>query len=198
MNTSERATAPHNADDGAQGHEPTRRSRVLIVAIVVAIVLALDLSTKAWAWEHVRVKEVVLVKGWLHLHFAFNTGAAFGVFRGARVLFVLITAGALAYLGRLVYIWPTRHVAPYVAIALIAGGALGNLHDRLFRSFAGNHGVVDFIVVYYWPGARWPSFNIADAALAAGVMLMLLYLRRHGDALLRRYERDLSEPDAPA
>ena len=41
--------------------------------------------------------------------------------------------------------------------------------------------VVDFIVVYYWPGKRWPAFNIADAALVAGVLLFMIYLRRHGD-----------------
>jgi lipoprotein signal peptidase len=69
----------------------------------------------------------------------------------------------------------------FVAIGLIASGALGNLHDRFVRVLDGNYGVVDFIVVFYWPGKRWPAFNIADAALVAGVLLFMIYLRRHGD-----------------
>ena len=58
---------------------------------------------------------------------------------------------------------------------------LANLHDRFIRTFLDHHGVVDFIVVNYWPGKRRPAFNIADAALVAGVLLFMIYLRRHGD-----------------
>jgi signal peptidase II len=74
-----------------------------------------------------------------------------------------------------------------VAIGLVSAGALGNLHDRLFRTMevvgGVRHGVVDFIKIYYWPGKAWPTFNVADIALVVGVGLLLIYLSRHGDAL---------------
>jgi signal peptidase II len=84
-------------------------------------------------------------------------------------------------MARLALTLSTRASSGFVAIGLIASGALGNLHDRFVRVFMDQYGVVDFIVVYYWPGKRWPAFNIADAALVAGVLLFMIYLRRHGD-----------------
>jgi len=81
---------------------------------------------------------------------------------------------------------PTRWPSAFVAIGLVASGALGNLHDRIFRAMPMfghiEHGVVDFIKVYYWPGKPWPTFNIADVNLVVGVGLLLLYMSRHGDA----------------
>jgi signal peptidase II len=145
----------------------------------------------SWAWDHLRHPDSgrplsrIINDGLFHLEFAFNTGSAFGFLRDAewsRYFFIAITVAALVYMGRLAWTLPTRWPAPaFVAIGLIASGALGNLHDRFVRIIDGNYGVVDFIVVFYWPGKRWPAFNIADAALVAGVLLFMIYLRRHGD-----------------
>ena len=70
---------------------------------------------------------------------------------------------------------------------MVASGALGNLHDRFVRTMVVDgverYGVVDFIKVYYWKGKPWPTFNIADVALVAGVALLLWFLLRHGDVL---------------
>lgn len=158
--------------------QPSRRSRVVLVTLITGLGLGLDLWTKAWAWEALRGHPAwVIREGLFQLEFAFNTGSAFGFLRDAswsRAFFILVTAAALVYLGRLTWTLPTRLRAAYVAIGLIAGGALGNLHDRFVRVLDGSYGVVDFIVVYYWPGQRWPAFNIADAVLVAGVILFLL------------------------
>ncbi len=185
------ATTPDQADTGDV--PPSRAGRLLLVVIVLALVLALDLGTKAWAWEHVRGHSRRIIDGLLHFEFGFNTGSAFGMFRGqawARVAFITITTVALAALGRLVMLMSTRHASSFVAAGLLAGGALGNLYDRLFRTLGTRHGVVDFIVVFYWPGRRWPSFNIADAALLAGVLLFLIYLSRHGELYPQPSSRD--------
>jgi signal peptidase II len=162
------------------GPEPYRGSRIALVFATLIPALALDLWTKAWAWEHLRQSPGrAIVPNFFHLEFAFNTGSAFGFLRDAewsRWFFIVITLVAIGYLARLAMTLPTRARAPYVAIGLIAGGAIGNLHDRLIRVYEGAYGVVDFIVVFYWPGHRWPAFNIADAVLVAGVLLFLLVL----------------------
>jgi signal peptidase II len=164
---------------------PSRAARIALVLGVLVPALALDLWSKAWAWEHLRNQPGrEIVKDFFYLDFAFNTGSAFGFLRDAgwsRMFFIAITVAALVYMARLAMTLATRGGSGFVAIGLIASGALGNLHDRFVRVFMEQYGVVDFIVVYYWPGKRWPAFNIADAALVAGVLLFMIYLRRHGD-----------------
>lgn len=176
--------------DASATAAPSRGGRIALVLGTLIPALALDLWTKAWAWDHLRSQPGrVIVPDFFHLEFAFNTGSAFGFLRDAgwsRAFFIAITVAALVYMARLAMTLPTRWPSGFVAIGLIASGALGNLHDRFVRVFMDQYGVVDFIVVYYWPGKRWPAFNIADAALVAGVLLFMIYLRRHGD------------PDAPA
>jgi signal peptidase II len=88
---------------------------------------------------------------------------------------------------------PTVRRYGFIAIGMIAGGALGNLHDRFVRimkvPFQGKwverYGVVDFLQFYYpWdPEHYWPIFNVADSALVCGVVLLVLYMRFHGDPL---------------
>lgn len=164
---------------------PSRRGRLALILGILAPTLALDLWTKAWAWENLRNQPgQIIVDGFFRFEFAFNTGSAFGFLRDAgwsRAFFIVVTVAALVYMARLAMTIPTRAPSAFVAIGLIAAGALGNLHDRFVRVFLDQYGVVDFIVVNYWPGKRWPAFNIADAALVAGVLLFMLYLRRHGD-----------------
>ena len=166
---------------------PSRRGRVVLALVIAAVCLVLDLSTKSWAWDTLRIEgSRKIVEGFLHFEFAFNTGSAFGMLRSAqwaRVAFIVVTVAALAYMVRLALTMKTDQVAGFLAVGLIVGGALGNLHDRLFRSMlllgsGQRYGVVDFIVVFYWPGKRWPAFNIADVVLLVGVFCFLLYLRR--------------------
>jgi signal peptidase II len=179
------AAAVSPSGDAGLPPPPSRGSRIALVLAVLVPALALDLWTKEWAWQHLRQHPGRVIKeGLFHLEFAFNTGSAFGFLREAawsRAFFIGITVAALVYMARLAWTLPTRWPSAFVAVGLIASGALGNLHDRFVRVYHDNYGVVDFIVVFYWPGKRWPAFNIADAALVAGVLLFMIYLRRHGD-----------------
>lgn len=187
------AAEPSAAPDSAGTPEreaPSRARRLFLGSCVAALGLVVDLWTKAWAWEHLRGKPPrELIEQVFHLEFGFNTGSAFGLLREqqwARLFFIVVTLAALAYMLRLALTMPRRFASGFVAVGLITGGALGNLHDRLFRvmdvfGHGEKHGVVDFIVVFYWPGQRWPAFNVADAVLVAGVGLFMIYLHRHGD-----------------
>lgn len=198
--------------------EPTsRKARLLLWAGTIVVAVGADLLTKQWAWDNLQDRPGLVVQpGVLVFDFAFNTGSAFGMLadaQWARTFFIVVTLAALVYLARLAYTLPTRWWSGFVALGLICGGALGNLHDRIVRTRAlrtyfseiefsellghateisgalvntrhfveiDHHGVVDFIVVYYWPHRRWPAFNVADVALTVGVALFMLYLHRHG------------------
>ena len=179
-------------DTNASDPVPSRARRLVLVACVAAVSLALDLWTKAWAWDTLRGQPPIrVVERVFHLEFAFNTGSAFGMLRDygwARGFFIVVTGIAVVYMARLALTLPRRHPSVFVAIGLILGGALGNLHDRIVRSMdvfgeGLRHGVVDFIVVFYWPGRRWPAFNVADAVLVVGVAVFMIYLHRHGERL---------------
>ncbi|WAS89889.1 signal peptidase II [Nannocystis punicea] len=152
-----------------------------MLALSAAGALALDLGTKQWVWDHLRPtgRAVVLWDPLLELAFAYNRGSAFGLVRRLDYPLVLL-ALTLAMIAWIVLTTRAAHGTRlrFIAGGLIAGGALGNLYDRLFRvDPLGHRGVVDFIKFNYPWGGSWPSFNIADAALVVGVVLLIWDLR---------------------
>jgi signal peptidase II len=170
---------------------PSRTRRIALAAAVVATTLIADLLTKAWAWNTLRLQGAKsAIAGVLHFEFSFNTGSAFGMFRDAswgHGFFIAVILVAVLVLARLALRLPTDRAAPFVGIGLAMGGALGNLHDRLFRELlivgeGFRPGVVDFIVVFLGKGRRWPAFNIADVVLLVGVALIFHDLSRHAAA----------------
>ena len=134
------------------------------LALVVAGVLAADQLTKALVVRAIEPGERVGVFPFLDLVHVTNEGIAFGFLGdGDRGAVLAVTVAALA----LVLAWflrdPLRR-GGWLAIGLLAGGAIGNLADRLFRD-----AVVDFIDL-----PSWPSFNVADIAITAGAALLVL------------------------
>ncbi len=147
--------------------------------------LALDLWTKQWAWQTLRPPgdAVVLWEPVLELSFAYNRGSAFGVVRQFDMPWLVLVITTLL-IGCVVWTaW--KQGAGRLGLAgagMIVGGALGNLHDRLLRvDELGHHGVVDFIKVNFPWGGSWPSFNVADATLVVGVLLLVWSLRDRPD-----------------
>lgn len=144
--------------------------------LVVAGVVALDRVTKVLM---VRLLEfggdVALVGSYAQLHLVRNTGAAFGLHVGpwSRWIFTTIAIGAVYLLHRM---WREADPADRLrrwAVAVVAGGAAGNLVDRLLTS----RGVVDFIDVGVGT-TRWPTFNVADIAVSCGAVALALSLWR--------------------
>jgi signal peptidase II len=134
---------------------------------LAALVLAVDQAAKAAIEAHLVPGEDVDVLGPLGLTLSHNQGVAFGLAGGAGAPLVLITAAALGVVGYLFARNPTRP-GMWVAAGLLAGGAIGNLADRV-RAGA----VTDFVDL-----PPWPPFNLADVAITAGVLLLVfLYLR---------------------
>lgn len=138
-----------------------------LAGALCALVLAADQAAKAAIEAHLVIGERVEVLGPLELTLAHNSGVAFGLAGGAGGGLLLVTAVALVVIGYLFARNPTRR-GMWVAVGLLAGGALGNLVDRIRAGV-----VTDFVHV-----GSWPDFNLADVAISAGVILMvLLYLR---------------------
>ena len=148
---------------------------------MVVIVIA-DVITKALAVYSLVPQRMPheLLGDAVRLTLVYNPGAAFGLHLGAysRWIFMALTAGALFILGRLYRSTRDGDLLRTLALALVCGGALGNLIDRI-RSAAG---VVDFIDVGIGD-MRWPTFNVADMAVSIGAFLLawVLWGEEHAD-----------------
>lgn len=105
----------------------------------------------------------------VRLTLVYNRGAAFGLNVGeySRWIFLVLTIAALIILAQLYRATPARDIARTLAIALVSGGAVGNLIDRI----RGPQGVVDFIDIGIGD-MRWPTFNVADMAVSTGAILL--------------------------
>jgi signal peptidase II len=159
------------------GREDDGRSLLPIAAAIVAGVVILDQYTKHLAVDHLvrHVPRPVMGEA-VRFTLTYNPGAAFGMHLGeaSRVVFTLLTFVILGFLGRLYRSLPPAERALRLAIAAVMGGAIGNLIDR-FRSPLG---VVDFIDVGVGDVRFW-TFNVADAAVSVGAVLLVLLLWRY-------------------
>ena len=138
--------------------------------VASAVIIVLDLATKAWASASFQLGESREVTPFFNLVLAHNTGAAFSFLAGAggwqRWFF---TAETVAISVAIVVALRRHGDKPLVssAFALVLGGALGNLYDRLTLGY-----VVDFLD-FHWGRAHFPAFNVADSAITVGVALLL-------------------------
>jgi signal peptidase II len=138
---------------------------------VIGAVVVVDFLTKRLAVQSLvpqRLPHDVFGET-VRLTLVYNPGAAFGLHVGpySRWVFMALTVVALVILAWLYQSTRTGHVSRALALALVCGGALGNLIDRVRSDL----GVVDFIDVGLGD-ARWPTFNVADMAVSAGAFLL--------------------------
>ena len=138
--------------------------------LTIAIVAVTDAVTKHLA--HTRLARHVpldIIGEVVRIALAYNPGAAFGLHVGpySRWFFLVVTLVALVVLYRMYRDTPPGNRLRVAALALISGGALGNLINRLWSS----RGVVDFIDVGVGD-LRWPTFNVADIGVSLGAILL--------------------------
>jgi signal peptidase II len=146
---------------------------------IAAVVILIDRLTKIWINTHIYLSHgITIIPNFFRLDHVLNTGAAFSVFSEShspnKVRYFLIAFSIFAVLIVLVMLWRTGQTlsTASVALALILGGALGNLYDRIVYLH-----VVDFLefhIKHYF----WPSFNIADSAIVIGACLLLIEIFR--------------------
>ena len=144
---------------------PARR----LLLATFAAVLVLDQASKHWALQALDDGPIDLV-GSLRFKLAFNSGTAFSVGEGRGGLISLLGLVVVVVMLKTVLDWPGK--LPALCGGLVAGGALGNLLDRFFRSggdgLVGGH-VVDFIDLQWWP-----VFNVADIGIVGGAIALAL------------------------
>lgn len=170
-----------------------RAPRALYLFITAAVV-ALDQITKAMVDRLMGLHESRdLIAGVLRLTYVRNRGAAFGVLSDAELpyqawVFAGVSLVALFAIG--VYAWrlPASSRLPRLALALIIGGALGNLIDRVRLGY-----VIDFVDVF-WRTHHWPAFNAADSAITIGVSLLVLDMLRAPRREPAAGERQAADP----
>ncbi len=186
--------------------------RILWVAVLVILV---DQATKLTVLQTMyRGQSIPVVGDWLRLTFTENPGMAFGIEMGPPgmiTVFALIVTGLIVY-----YLFQIRTAyLPYrLSLALILGGAIGNIIDRVFygvmleyNGFFQGH-VVDFIHVDMWRGhlpdilpfiggaytALFPIWNVADMAIVAGVVGILLFQNKFHEQLERDHQSSDDDP----
>lgn len=138
-----------------------------LAGAVCVLVATADQAAKAAVEANLVLGQQVAVLGPLELTLSHNRGVAFGLAGGGGVVLIVAGLAALAVVG---YLFAREPARPWMWLAagLVGGGAIGNLADRV-RADA----VTDFVDL-----APWPPFNLADVAITAGVLvLVLLYLR---------------------
>ncbi len=147
---------------------------MLVFFSIILAVICLDQASKFWIMHHFVLHESrVVIPDLFNLTYLTNNGAAFSILAGQpalwRQVFFLCTATAA-----LVFIWIAqrsygrRSLWYTVALSLIAGGAIGNMIDRIRFGF-----VIDFLDVFVG-SHHWPAFNIADSAITVGVLVFIV------------------------
>ena len=146
---------------------------------IAGAIVALDQVAKALVDRYMDLHEShSIVEGLARLTYVQNRGAAFGILSDADLPYqsVLFSAISIIALGAIaVYAWklPITNRLPQAALALIMGGAVGNLLDRMRLGY-----VIDYVDVY-WGRHHWPAFNVADSAISIGVALLVLDILRN-------------------
>ena len=136
---------------------------ILIIAVIV-----FDQLSKFIIQSNMDLNSSIpLIEGFFSITYIRNTGAAFSVLQGKTIILIFIQVFViLAIFGYVIYKKKSLHWTLKTALALIAGGGLGNLIDRVYNGY-----VVDFIHFHFWP-----IFNIADISVCIGSGLLIIYV----------------------
>lgn len=159
--------------------ESGQRAKIARLIAIAGLVLIFDQVTKFVVRSALPLHmSVSVIPGFFNLTHVQNPGGAFGLLAAAspfvRQLFFLLAAGAAAVFIAIFYLrTPATHRALGLAFALLFGGAIGNLIDRIrFGS------VTDFFLLY-WNSVQWPAFNVADSAITIGIVIFVYHALRN-------------------
>jgi len=141
------------------------KKRITLSLIIALAIVAFDQITKYLARTQIGTYESIELLPMLNLVNVQNRGAAFGMFRSfGNIFFISVSVAALIFMSWVIIADKEDHRI----FALLAGGAAGNLIDRLYLGY-----VVDFVDVAV-AGHHWPAFNVADSALSIGMVIMVI------------------------
>lgn len=148
-------------------------NRIIILTIALAVILGLDQASKLYIEKNLPIySSVEVVPNIFNITHIRNTGIAFGLFAGEKnwvttLFFLIVSAIAIAVISYFYYL-ASKSTLRRLALALVLGGAIGNLIDRIRLQE-----VIDFID-FHWYNNHWPAFNIADSCITIGLGLFIL------------------------
>lgn len=152
------------------------QNKYIRLAVIAGLVVLADQITKWLILENLPLyKSIVVIPGFFNLTHIHNPGGAFGFLAGQsfavrHLMFVVVSLLATGLIFWFYYKTPPTHPFLAAGFALIFGGAIGNLIDRLRFGK-----VVDFLDLYV-SGWHYPSFNIADSAISVGIAIFVYHL----------------------
>lgn len=142
------------------------KKNISFIALISLFIVLLDQITKLAIVKNFQLAQSIpLINNFFHLTYIQNTGAGFGFLQGNNSLLIGIS---IIVIGLILYFYDTipKHKFAQTATALIIGGALGNLIDRIRLGY-----VIDF-----FDFRIWPAFNVADSAITVGVIILIIFL----------------------
>ena len=144
--------------------------KLYISLSIAAFILTLDLASKYWVESALEFGQIIPLTSFFNLVLTYNPGAAFSFLADhngwQKWLFTLLAIGASIFLVMQIRANHEKTLQN-IGFAMIAGGALGNMIDRVRIGM-----VVDFLD-FHWQDVHWPAFNIADSAIFIGVVLVI-------------------------
>ena len=144
--------------------------------LISLIVVILDQFTKAVITNYfILHQSIEVIRGLFNITYIRNPGAAFGILRDVSGTFRIIFLTGISFTTLIIIFFVYRNIkdtASRIAFSLIAGGAFGNLIDRIRFGE-----VIDFLD-FYIGRYHWPAFNVADSAITVGVFIAVLFLYR--------------------
>ena len=169
-----RDDGPVSAADAPGPQPAAARTRVPLLVGIAALVLVADVVTKVLSVARLEGREPIeLLGGAVYLVLVRNPGAAFSLATGYTWVLSLVAVAVVVVIARIAR--RLRSTGWAVALGLVLGGALGNLADRIFRSPGPLQGhVVDVVSLFAPDGSVWPVFNLADASIVTGGVLLVL------------------------
>ena len=143
-----------------------RLKKGFLIPVIAILVIILDIITKAIIVNKVAYHEIIRVLPFINIVHIENRGAAFGLFAGlGNIFFIVVSIIAILFI--LYYLKAVQKRMEIISLSLVLGGAVGNLIDRI------RIGKVTDFIDFYVNNWHWPSFNVADSALTAGIILFL-------------------------
>lgn len=142
-----------------------KNKQILFISYIALLIILLDQLTKYLISKYLNLHQsIYLIKNILHLTYIQNTGAGFGILKNQQIFLIftsLIIIGAILFCIKQIL----KEKPIHIPVALILGGAVGNLIDRIFLGH-----VIDFIDFRIWP-----AFNIADSCITIGAVWLMFY-----------------------
>lgn len=141
--------------------------------LITFLIIVLDQISKHMAVKYLKGKSsYIIIKNFFHLHYVENFGAAFGILQNKKAFFIIITS--IVIIGITFFLVRNSHSLNKwmkIALAMLMGGAIGNLIDRIRLSY-----VIDFISIKFGRFYDFPVFNIADIFIVIGTFLIMIMI----------------------